>query len=87
MEKIIEKFIKDNNLDFSETGSGLNSACTILSGYALYIGAEEAGAIKKVLPEASHKEFDRVFEYANYNNYGDYWTSEEAKKMYVITEI
>ena len=37
----VEKFIKDNGLDFSGDGSELNSNCVILIGYMLYIGIEE----------------------------------------------
>ena len=35
----LEKFIIDNDLKFDDDGSGLNSECCIISGYALFINA------------------------------------------------
>lgn len=82
------KFIKNNNLDFNGSGSGLNSDCTIISGYALHLGIDSPDivikAIKTINTEASKfkPELERVFVYARNNNYGDYWDSDEAKSMY-----
>lgn len=89
----IKKFIKDNELDFSGEGSGLNSNCCILAGYCLYLGIDEGkmGDIAEeldILPD-SHDvspwgEFIRVFKYAESSNYGAYWETEEAKATYVF---
>jgi len=87
--KKLEKFIKDNNLLFDSIDSGLNSDCTILAGYADYIKADVndvISSIKKVLPEVNkfEEEMERVFEYAQKNNYGEFWKKPEAKKMYIF---
>jgi hypothetical protein len=84
-KKLIE-FIKNNSLNFNTSGSGLNSACVIISGYALYIDALEVEigeAIEELFPKADYKEeLDRVFDFALRNNYGAWWITEEAEKMY-----
>lgn len=87
--KKLEKFIKDNNLLFDSTDSGLNSDCTILAGYADYIEADVNDiitSIKKTSPKAKgyETEIERVFEYAQRNNYGEFWSKPEAKKMYIF---
>jgi hypothetical protein len=87
MENIekIKKFIEDNNLDFNDEGSGLNSACTILAGYACHLEftPKNIQVILDLMPSLSAKiEFERVFEYADINFYGDFWTTMEAVKMY-----
>lgn len=78
--KDLKKFIKDNNLLFVE--GVRNKNITILSGFACHIEAllEE---IKKAIdiPELD-EEIERVYEYAFYNNYGEWWEREEAKKEY-----
>jgi hypothetical protein len=85
-EKLI-KFIKDNELNFNTSGSGLNSACVIISGYALHLGAintsEIVGAILQLFPEADFEdELNRVFDYASDNNYEKFWSLPKAKEMY-----
>lgn len=84
--KLIE-FMVDNKLNFNGSGSGLNSSCTIISGYALHIGAnvgEIKEAITETFPKANNyqKELERVFDFANRSNYQDFWKKDEAKEMY-----
>lgn len=89
----IKKFIKDNELDFSGEGSDLNSNCCILAGYCLHLGideyeiiniTEELGILPNSYIVSPWIEFIRVFEYAESNNYGAYWETEEAKTTYVF---
>lgn len=85
-EKIekVKKFIKENELDFNSTDSGLNSNCTILSGYLLHLNFTSLSKdIKKLMPNSiALKELARVFKYAKANNYGAYWSGKHAKSMY-----
>jgi hypothetical protein len=90
VEKLV-KFIKENNLNFKEEGSGLNSACTILSGYALYIdeenieGDELCNAIRIIFPDFTDEdELERVFNYCQDNNYQLWWKEKENRKLYKI---
>jgi hypothetical protein len=89
MENKIKQFIEKNKLSFSDTGSGLNSECCILAGYSLYLGCKNSEEVTNVIDETlpaiskDYKtEFDRVFIYAKDSSYGNYWSTEEAKKMY-----
>ena len=89
-EAKLVKFIKDNHLSFNGTaGSDLNSDCTIISGYALHLGVSDTPEIKRAIWEAKQskksnfiEELDRVFEFADNNDYGYNWSSPEYKKMY-----
>jgi hypothetical protein len=85
-EKLI-KFIKDNELNFNTSASGLNSVCVIISGYALYLGVTNAtdieNAILDIFPKFSEfDELERVFDYASNNNYEKFWSLSKAKEMY-----
>jgi hypothetical protein len=84
-EKLI-KFIKDNKLNFDTSGSGLNSACVIISGYALFIEAsldDITEAVEELFPESVFvDELSRVFDYAEDNNYEKFWSLPKAKEMY-----
>lgn len=87
-QKLVE-FIENNSLNFNTSGSGLNSACVIISGYALYLRIESTEVIKEAIGEVFpksignfEKELDRVFEYAQNNNYGSYWKTTEAGLIY-----
>jgi hypothetical protein len=86
MKEQLIKFIKDNSLNFNSSGSGLNSACVIISGYALYIGSDKIyieEAIEELFPKADYKsELNKVFEFAQRNNYGTWWSNKVAKKLY-----
>jgi hypothetical protein len=83
----IEKFIKENSLDFNDTGSSLNSVCTTISGYALHCGLIDVeilyDLICAVYPSTSCKdELKRVFAFAKSANYQSFWSTAKAKKMY-----
>lgn len=94
MENKIIEFIEKNKLNLNDSGSGLNSTCTILAGYCLYLGVEDVDDLlvkladwldeKEIDEDIFDKEFKRVFNYAKEHDYGKFWTSEEAKNMYVI---
>lgn len=90
----IQKFIKDNGLDFTGSGSGLNGTCVILAGYALHLNGdtndfqgllddiEENGLIE--LNPYAEDELERVFDYAYENDYCTYWEEDEAKTLYKL---
>lgn len=88
MSNKIIKFIKDNKLDFESTGSGLNSNCTILSGYALHLDLSFEDLCDELaetpLSRNATEELERVFDYAKDHDYGEYWTSKDAKERYVF---
>lgn len=87
---LLIKFIKDNGLIFDDTDSGLNGNCTIISGFADYLGVSSPRTIKtainNVFPELETRsysiELTRVFDFAYRYNYGLWWKRGEAKKMY-----
>ena len=82
----IEQFIVDNDLDFESTDSGLNANCVVLAGYALHLNMDDFEG--ELLPEVEDFsndaliELDRVHDYARANNYGAWWDTKLAKKMY-----
>jgi hypothetical protein len=85
----IKDFIENNNLDFSGSGSELNSVCTIISGYALHIGIDNVDTLIDIVNShfpygtfVEQKELERVFKFAKGANYGKWWLSPDAKKMY-----
>jgi hypothetical protein len=86
----IEKFIDENSLDFSGTGSELNSNCCIIAGYALHLDMNFHDLqlqMKEGWPgwvEMDKVELERVFDYAEGANYGEWWDSEIAKSEYVF---
>ena len=88
----IQQFIKDNSLDFSGYGSDLNANCVVLAGYALHLNGDvndfdkllediEENGVHDLTSEAS-SELERVYDFAYYNNYEDYWKTPEAKHRY-----
>lgn len=86
----LQNFIKNNKLQFTE--GRRNSDLVVLCGYGLYIKAsneeiwESIPGIKRV--EASvlelEEEFDRVYDYAETNNYGKWWEKEANRKQYKL---
>ena len=96
IEKLM-KFIVDNKLNFDDTDSGLNSTCCILCGYALHVN-ELAGAriddtdIINAVDKSFIKipttrnyyvdELTRVYEFAEFNSYGKWWKTDDAKEQY-----
>jgi len=81
----LKKFIEDNELLFID--GRRNNDCVIVSGFALFIGITNAKEIEDVIDEIGtgydyENELDRVFDYAQFANYGKWWNSEDAKKLY-----
>jgi len=85
----IEKFIKENNLNFEGTDSSLNGNCVILSGYALYSNINTLTDLSKLIPwilkpkfSDAFNELTRVFPYAEEHDYGEFWNTDYAKQLY-----
>ena len=101
----ISKFVKDNNLQFTE--GRRNSDCTILAGFVLSFKPDyEADEILDIVAEIEdfdpaslvstplihdsiltdelNTEFNRVWEYAKANGYGNWWSTPDAKKQYIF---
>ena len=81
MKEKLEKFIKDNNLTF-EIGER-NTNLTVLCGYSLYLTDNNDGdedLIYNSIPTEYHseelrEEFNRVYDFAYYADYGDWGVS------------
>ena len=78
----LKDFIKHNSLTFEK--GRRNTDLVVLCGYSLHTGAEKE-ALEMVLenqfkvdPEVK-EEFNRVYDYANKNNYGDWWNDPRNK--------
>lgn len=93
----IQQFIKYNKLDLSDTGSGFNSTCTILAGYALYLNGDTDDS-EQVLKDIQEddlytlttdqaEEFEKVFNFAYENNYADFWNTTEAQSQYIFEPL
>ena len=87
----LKKFIVDNGLTFTGTGSGLNGNCTIISGYTDFLGGFTAEDIIKAVQAATGGsevsapaalEIKRVYDFAFTYNYGNWWKLPEAKRLY-----
>lgn len=93
LKERIEKFIVDNELEFNNRDSGLNGNCVILAGFLCYIIVEDGEAERSdgvdiiqslgLVPEAEI-ELERVFDFAWYSKYEDFWETEDAKETYVF---
>lgn len=90
-EEKLRKFIIDNKLDFSQEGSALNSVCCTISGFALFIGVTSYHEIEEVIDKLDEnasgwyeEELDRVFDFAQNNNYGNWWYTPYAKEQYIF---
>lgn len=84
----ITKFIEDNKLDFDQTGSGLNSACCILSGFALYKSVNDSDDLVTCIDKLDLdgiRELEKVLDFADKHRYGEFWKTEQATKEYVFT--
>lgn len=87
-QELLEQFIKNNNLTFEE--GKRNTDSVILSGYALYIGESDVVVLMDAIDNAAsetanidyHEELERVFDYADANDYGAWWKKPGAKTMY-----
>jgi len=82
----LQKFIELNKLEFTE--GRRNSDLVVLCGYGLYIGADVED-IWNSIPlgintnyDELETELDRVFTYAEDNNYGKWWENENNRKAY-----
>ncbi len=85
----IERFIVDNGIVFTGTDSDLNSNCVILSGFALYCGVDNWYDVVEILGSKvpTHEamiELNRVYLYADSNNYGKFWDTKAASDMYTF---
>jgi len=81
----IQKFIEENELDFSGLGSDLNGNCVSIAGYALYLGLtydQLKEAMTEDQLEYSSAELGRVFNFAEDHNYGEWWKTDDAKTQY-----
>lgn len=88
LKERVEKFIKDNKLEFDSYGSDLNSNCTILAGFICFV-IEDTHTGSNIIDELPFsdeaiKELHRVFEFAWAAGYEDFWETEEAKAQYVF---
>lgn len=90
----IQKFIQDNNLSLDGSGSGLNSTCCIIAGYALYESGDTndyekllkdivEDEVYTLTPEVE-KELERVYDFAYRSNYYSWWETLEAQNKYIF---
>jgi len=79
----LKKFIKDNNLKFKE-GSAGDINILAICGYSVYMKASLEDCLKAVSTKNSkiEAEINRVYNYANSNNYGKWWETSSAKSSY-----
>jgi len=75
----LKEFIKENSLVFKK--GQRNSNITILCGYALHIGDSAADCIAAIPSKTTEirDEVYRVYDYAEDNNYGEWWNTQEAR--------
>jgi len=80
----LQKFIKENGLQFTE--GRRNSDLVVLCGYALYIEATSDDCAESIPNEVCDSELmnelDRVYEYAENNNYGKWWKVHANRNTY-----
>lgn len=88
-EDKIKDFIKNNNLTFSGDGSNLNSECTTISGYGLYVGINRYEELEDIVVEINpdvdpdfEEQLRKTFSFAKRNNYENFWKKKSAKTMY-----
>lgn len=90
--KKIEDFIQNNNLIFEE--GSRNSDSTIICGYTLHIGGS-CEDINEAINNLDNEgeltpdsgwgdELERVWDFAEENNYGKWWTPENIEKAKYI---
>ena len=90
MKEKLEKFIRENELNFNTSGSGLNGSYTIVCGFADHVGASKravADAVKacigvETLTTESIKELDKTYKFTTTYNYGKWWLKPEASRIY-----
>lgn len=81
--KQLEKFIKENKLEFN-SGSGGDVNILALCGYACYIEADEYECFKatKSKDVDVELEINRVWNYAYNNSYAQFWKTQQARDQY-----
>lgn len=92
MVKKVKKFIEDNKLDLSGSGSELNGNCVILAGFICYVISLEEGIGSdgnEIIAELDISadaavELERVFDFAWANSYEKFWKIPAAKEQYVF---
>ena len=94
MVKTVEKFIEDNNLDFSGSGSELNGNCVTLAGFICYVLDSDpklntiANGIDIIeeldINADAAVELERVFNFAWINSYEKFWKTPAAKAQYTF---
>jgi hypothetical protein len=86
----LKKFLKDNKITFSGEGSALNSDCVVFAGFSLFV-TEEEYSVEELYPfieslpghnKDYKEEFNRVYNFAFYADYQNWWEKEEAKKKF-----
>ena len=90
--EIVKKFIEDNKLDLSGSGSELNGNCVILAGFICYViesdglGWKEGNELISELDlnYDAEVELTRVFDFAWTNSYEKFWKTPAAKEQYVF---
>ena len=96
--EIVKKFIEDNKLDLSGSGSELNGNCVILAGFICYI--LDASELKSLdgyelindlysIPDLgfsidANTELLRVFDFAYESSYEKFWKTTSAKEQYIF---
>ena len=83
----IKNFIIENNLDFTQ--GSRNSTCTTLIGYSQHLGLSKEQLkeeLKDQILEDSFikEEIDRLWNYCKDRNYKAFWSSEEAKMLWIF---
>ena len=88
----IQKFIKDNDLNLEDTGSGFNSTCAILAGYACYLyeDIDPDRLFKEIEENKRHQltswqkeELEKVYCFALDNSYERYWETADGQREYI----
>ena len=90
--KKVKKFIEDNKLDLSGSGSELNGNCVILAGFICYViesdglGWKEGNELISELDlnYDAEVELTRVFNFAWTNSYEKFWKTPAAKEQYIF---
>lgn len=81
---ILKQFIKKNNLTFKEGQRNTNA--TVICGYALYIHKEIEDIINAIPQTVRTGELDvelyRVWDYAEANDYGNWWYEPTNRAKY-----
>jgi hypothetical protein len=92
MKEQLVKFIQENDLEFPNSGSGLNGACTVICGYADHLGAKRVDVERAILvardipgevalPSSVYKEVKRVHDFAKTYQYSKWWTENKSAKL------